>query len=213
MTDSYVSTDGKGNFFKKAAVEQPDGSFADLVFGELSAGSQYIGKTGIALKQVVGTVITRPSDTTAYAAGDAISNSTSAPTLCEFDLAEAGLSAGESFEIRRLVLAIDAKPAILPIITAYLTRTSFAHGVAGAVLADNSPLAIPHAINESGGAMLLCDLQSSGATNCRCAYVSPSIDMILAPDSTKLYMCLQAANAFTPTSGMKITPIMWAVRL
>jgi hypothetical protein len=31
MTDSYVSTDGKGNFFKKSAVEQPDGSFADLV--------------------------------------------------------------------------------------------------------------------------------------------------------------------------------------
>jgi hypothetical protein len=31
MTDSYVSTDGKGNFFKKAAVEQPDGSYADLV--------------------------------------------------------------------------------------------------------------------------------------------------------------------------------------
>ena len=172
-----------------------------------------IPKTGYQLKQVVGTVITRPADTNIYAIGDAISGSTSAPTLVQFDLAAAGISAGDSIQIRRCVFAFAAKPAVLPLITAYFSRTTFAHGTDGAVYTDNSALAIPHAINAAGGAMLLCDVQSSSAINCRASYVGPPVDMILAPDDTKLYMIPQASNAFTPTSGMVITPIIWVVKL
>ena len=192
----------------------------DFTFGDVKVTDVEIANdaahpvpTGISLKQVVGTVITRPADTTAYAIGDAISGSTSAPTLVQFDLAAAGISAGDSIQIRRCVFAFNAKPDVLPLITAYFSRTNFAHGVDSAVYTDNSPLAIPHAINAAGGAMLLCDVQSSSAINCRAAYVSPPVDMVLAPNDTKLYMIPQASNAFTPTSGMVITPIIWVVKL
>lgn len=56
------------------------------------------------------TDITRPADTTAYAAGDAISNSTSAPTAGGFTLTGAGIVSGGAGIITDLVIA-SSKPA------------------------------------------------------------------------------------------------------
>jgi hypothetical protein len=151
--------------------------------------------------------VTRPADTTQYAAGDAITDSTSAPTVLSFDLSTVGCYKGQAIEIRKVAIVSSAKQSTLPLINLYLSSTSFTS------TNDNSALSIDDTTMEAGGAWFNCDVQNYTAANSRVAMVNANTPMILASGSATMYGVLQAANAYTPVSGEKFTVILWIALL
>jgi len=172
----------------------------------IEAGTNHIGKTGYTLKKIA-TSITRPADTQAYTVGDAITNSTSAPTVFQLDLSSVGAVAGQSFEIRKIAIVSSVKQSTLPLINTYLSATTFTS------TNDNAALAIDDTTMEAGGCWVNLDEQNSTASNSRVAKSNLNAPMILAANDTKLYGTLQAANAYTPVSGEKFTIIIWVALL
>lgn len=178
-----------------------------VILGTGSASSPSIGvRSGYVLKRVSATV-TRPADVNAYTIADAVSNSTTAPTVFQLDLATAGAVAGQGVEIRRLSIVSSAKQPLLPLFNVFMSPTTFA------ATNDNSPLSIPATNAEAGGIFMNCDMQNSSAINAFCDYNGAPFEIILAPADTKLYCALQAANAYIPVSAEKFTIIAWIALL
>jgi hypothetical protein len=155
----------------------------------------------------ISTNFTRPANTNAYAVGDAITNSTSAPVVFQLDLSSIGAVVGQSFEIKKLAVVSSAKQSVLPLVNVYLSPTTFT------ATNDNSALDIDDTTMEAGGAWFQCDTQNYTASNSRTAITGICEPMILAVADTKLYGTMQAANAYTPVSGEKLTVIAWIALL
>lgn len=172
----------------------------------LTSGTAFIGRTGFTLKKI-STNFTRPADTTAYAIGDAITNSTSAPTVFQLDLASIGAVAGQSIEIRKLVVVSSASPSTKILAKAFLSATTFT------ATNDNSALDIDDTTMEAGGSWFDCDISNSTVSNSRCANIGVHEPIVLAVADTKLYGILQANNAYIPVSGEKFTIIAWVALL
>jgi hypothetical protein len=172
----------------------------------ITSGSNLIGKVGYRLERV-STSFTRPSDTTAYAVGDAVTNSTSAPVVFELDLGALGAVAGQELEIRKLVVVSSVKGATLPLFNVFLSNATFT------ATNDNAALDITDAVQEAGGSWFACDVQFSTASNARASYINVPSPMMLAAADTKMYGTIQAANAYTPASGEKLTIIAWVALL
>lgn len=188
-----------------AALSAGGGVKTGLV-DSLPSGGNVIGKTGYNLKRISAS-FSRPSDTTAYAIGDAISNSTSAPTVFELDLSTIGAVAGQAVEIRKLAVVSRVKQSLLPLINVFLSSTTFT------ATNDNSALSIDDTTMETGGSWFNCDLQNSTSLNSRVAYSGAPQPIVLASDDTKLYGAMQAANAYVPASGEKFTILAWIALL
>ena len=197
-----------------ASLASIDGKTPTLVSGRqpvvlqtaLPAGTNVIGQTGYKLVKVSAN-FTRPADTTAYAVGDAVTNSTSSPTVFQLDLGALGAVAGQGIEIRKLAVVSSAKQATLPLFNVYLNNATFT------ATNDNAALDIPDATMEQGGSWFACDVQNFTASNSRVAYVNIASPMVLAAADTKLYGIIQAANAYTPVSGEKFTIVAWVALL
>ncbi len=150
----------------------------------------------------VSTSFTRPADTTQYAVGDAITNSTSAPVPFQLDLTSI-VNGGRGIEIRKIAVVSSAKQSTLPLINVFLCPETFD------ATNDNSALSITDAVQENGGGWLNCDVQNYTALNSRVAYVGLPVPIVMPSDSQKLYGTLQAANTYTPVSGEKFTIVAW----
>ena len=195
------------NIIGKVGIDQTTANANEVVVkSAIPAGTNNIGKTGYTLKKI-STNFTRPSDTTAYAIGDAITNSTSAPVPFELDLASIGAVVGQSLEIRKFTVVSSVKGATLPLINGYLSPVTFT------ATNDNSPLDITDAVQEGGGAWFACETQNYTVSNNRVSNIGVHEPIILAAADTKLYGTLQAANAYTPASGEKLTIIIWVALL
>lgn len=154
---------------------------------------------------VVGTELTRPADTTAYTAKDAVSNSTSSPALLTFaDFARVN---GGSGLIVRARLFTDQKTN-----TAQF-RLHLFH-TAPTAINDNSPytLLYANAANRIGSidfpAMATEDATNSTAASAmrpsfEGAYPTPNLLFKCASDSRAIYGMLETISAFTPASGQK----------
>lgn len=177
-----------------------------LTLPALPSGANLIGKTGYKLVKVSAT-FTRPADTTAYAVGDAISNSTTAPAVFQLDLGALGAVAGQGIEIQKLVVVSSIKQATLPLVNVFLSATTFT------ATNDNAALAIDNTTLSAGGAILNCDIQNSFSANARVAYLGVGQPMLLAAADTKLYGALQAANAYTPGNAEIFTIVAWIALL
>ena len=197
-----------------ASLASIDGKTPTLVSGRqpvvlqtaLPAGTNVIGQTGYKLVRVSAN-FTRPSDTTAYAVGDAVTNSTSSPTVFQLDLGALGAVAGQGVEIRKIAVVSSVKQNPLPLFNVYLNNATFT------ATNDNAALDIADATMEQGGSWFNCDVQNYTASNSRVAYVNIASPMVLAAADTKLYGTIQAANAYTPVSGEKFTIIAWVALL
>lgn len=154
----------------------------------------------------VSATVTRPADTTAYAVGDAISNSTTAPVPFTLDLTDY-INGGGSIEIRKLAIVSSAKQSTLPLFNVFVCPETFT------ATNDNAALDISDTIQENGGGWLACDVQNSTVSNSRCAYVGIPVPMVMTSTGQKLYGTIQAANAYTPVSGEKFTIIAWVAIL
>lgn len=176
------------------------------VWTELGCSSLGILLSSYNLKRI-STNFTRPADTTTYAAGDAITNSTSAPVVFELDLSTIGAVAGQSVEIRKLAIVSSASPTLKLLANVFLSSVTFI------ATNDNSALSIDDTTMELGGSWFNCDLQNSTAANSRVAYAGIAQPIVLAAADTKLYGTIQAANAYVPASGEKFTIIAWVALL
>ena len=172
----------------------------------LPAGTNVIGKTGYQLVQVSAN-FTRPSDTTAYTIGDAVTNSTSAPVVFQLDLGALGAVNGQGIEIRKLTVVSSVKQATLPLFNVFLSRTTFT------ATNDNSALDIDDTTMQANGAWFICDVQTFTASNSRVDYLSNAQAMVLAAADTKLYGTIQAANAYVPVSGEVFYILAWVALL
>ena len=211
MADNYAKREGTGKLTKFRSVELEGGIHLDVVVlsdseGNLIGAASAPIRSGYNLKRI-STSFTRPADTSAYAIGDAISTSTTAPAIFELDLSTIGAVAGQSIQIQELVICSSIKQSLLPLINCYLSPVTFT------ATNDNAAFDISDTVNESGGHFLNCDLQNSTASNSRCAYIGVPRQMVLAAADTKLYGALQAANAYVPGNGEKFTILAWIALL
>lgn len=172
----------------------------------IPSGTNVIGKTGYKLVKASAN-FTRPSDTTPYSIGDAVTNSTSAPAVFQLDLGALGAVAGQAIEIRKLAVISSVKGAVLPLFNVFLSDATFT------ATNDNSALDIADATQEADGAWFSCDVQNFTASNARVSYINVPVPTVLAAADTKLYGTIQAANAYTPASGEKFTIIAWIALL
>lgn len=108
-------TMGDGTLGIVALVKRNDtpantsGTDGDAEFLQVSGGKLWVAPLGFPV--TVQTDVTRPGDTTAYAIGDCISNSTSAPTSGGFTLSNAARKSGGSVLITDCWVCSSADPA------------------------------------------------------------------------------------------------------
>jgi hypothetical protein len=202
VISGYV--DASGNV--SSPVLSAAGEIPVAIGSAVPAGTNLIGKTGYKLVKVSAN-FTRPSDTNVYAVGDAVSNSTSSPTVFQLDLGAAGAVAGQGIEIRRLAVVSSVKQSTLPLFNVFLSATTFT------ATNDNAALDIDDATMNLNGAWLTCDVQNYTASNSRVDYIAQPQAMVLAAADTKLYGTLQVTNAYTPVSAEVFYVLAWVALL
>lgn len=148
------------------------------------------------------TEFTRPANTTAYTAGDVVSNSTSATTL--ITLANAvRVNAGTGY-IVRVAVTTDLK-SITPKI-----RVHFYNASDPTVSVDNA--AMRHLYVDNAKRLGYVDLPAmTTGTDTTNSTMSMSVNdtcrlaVVAGASTTSLYAVLEALDAFTPASGQKFT--------
>lgn len=171
-----------------------------------ATSEDHLGEVGGDLTMIA-TEFTRPSDTTAYAANDVVSDSTSTTTLQALLLA--GRVTGEGGYITGIRVATDKK-SITPRIRVHLWN------VAGAtVAADNAQWKDLYA--DSSKRVGYIDLpamitgaDSTNSDNSRALDLALRVPYTCA--ATSLFYVLETLDAFTPASGQKFTVTLFVDR-
>lgn len=165
------------------------------------SGESHFGEVGGNLVRV-SVELTRPADTTAYGAGDVVSNSTSATTL--LTLANALRVAGGSGYVVRASVTTDKK-SITPRLRVHLFNASNP-----TVAADNVNHKELYA--DASKRLGFFDLPTmSTATDTSSSDMSRAMDntlrhaIVAAAGSRDIYALLETLDAFTPASGEKFT--------
>lgn len=173
----------------------------DLLTGiVLATGTNFIGRTGADTFIVSGS-FNRPPDTIAYTARDAITNSTSTPSVLSLDLASEGGTASRDILITSVDVVVGSKWSILPMFNCLISNTTFT------ATNDNSEFSIDDTTNENA-IVIPCLNTYSTALNCRAKSDSVAQPFRLAVADTKLYVGVSIVNAPTPVSSEKITVIV-----
>lgn len=170
-----------------------------------SAGSQITSFGSGATLFNVNTTITRPADTTAYAVGDAITDSTSAPTTASVSSVGSGNSG--AIEIDSVIVTSTVKGTILPYLKLFISNASFT------ATNDNSAFALSDAENDAGACVIDMGAPYSATNNARLDRHDLGIVMNTGASDNKLYLALIADNAYTPASGEVFKIILRGRRL
>lgn len=141
---------------------------------------------------------TRPADTTAYAQYDAITNSTSAPTV--MTLAIAGAASGDFIDIRNVRLNTSTKPS-----GTKLSANVFFAPATFTATNDNAELSIDDT-TAAGGVWCPCANQYQTALNYRAA--SDPVSMLMQLSAASIYATLQANTAWAPGNADTITLVV-----
>lgn len=151
--------------------------------------------------------VTRPSDTTQYAVGDAWSDSTSNPTVPSFTAARI---AGGTGLLTSLTLACSANQTTKPAITIFVFDTTFT------AINDNAAVALSAAtaarlvtIFNVGASDWKITNPAAGASGNIVAQVTPVFPAAFQclTGSQSLYVVIRLENTYTPTSGETLTLI------
>lgn len=142
---------------------------------------------------------TRPADTIAYTSNDAITNSTTAPSILSQDLASFGATAGQFLVVTnaRVVSSVKGSGFMCNIHIYPVTFTA---------TNDNSELNITDAVAETGGLVIPCLNNNTTASNAK-AVSDPGWWEMQLTDTT-IYVTLESYSSYTPTGGEKFTVII-----
>lgn len=165
-------------------------------------GENFAGYVGSKQKTVT-TNFTRPADTTAYAAGDAVSNSTSAPSVITFD-AVARANAGSGIIIGAVMID-SANQTTKGQFELYLYDTTFA--------ADNDNALFTPSDAETETLIgiiqfnnwFVGDATSGAGGNAVCTVQGLSIPYTCGGAVDDVFGLLVVRNAYTPVSAEKFT--------
>jgi len=167
-----------------------------LTLPALPTGSNVIGQTTGAFA-TVSTDITRPADTTAYAANDALSDSTSAPTAGGFTFTNAARASGGSGIITDAIITTAADAATLLQGEIWLFNTSVTN------INDNAAFAVSDAEIKTCVGKIAFTLEDAGnngffhATNLNIGFTCSG--------SANLRFLVKVKNAYTPVSAEVLT--------
>jgi hypothetical protein len=184
-----------------------DGSAVDAVAGNGTAGTSVMRVTlasdstgvvtGLAPQVTVSTDITRPADTTAYAAGDNLSDSTSAPVSGGFTFTSAARASGGTGIITDMIIA-TSNPAATPLQgEVWIFDTSVTN------INDNSAFAISDSEVKTVVAKIPFTMVAD--TNNSLAHVQNLNIGFTAVGSANLRFLVKVKSAYTPISAEVIT--------
>lgn len=155
------------------------------------------GMTGFKILQS----FTRPANVTAYTALDAISNSTSEPTILSQDLAAQGASVGRFLVVTNAMVISSVKGT-------GLTCNVVMFPAAFTATNDNSELSIDDTTAALGGLVIPCQTNYTLGVNARAVSDPGWWQMQLGAASTTVYFALQAVSAYTPASEEVFTVVI-----
>lgn len=195
-----VVTDANGT------IQQYLRGLVKLWIAGLAAGEAHVGEVGGNLT-MLSVEITRPADTTAYAANDSVSDSTSATTMQA--LANAARVSGGSGYITGIRVTTDKK-SITPRFRLHFFNTNGA-----TVTNDNAAFKTAYAdISKSVGywdmPAMITGADTTNSTDSRSFDLTPRLPYTCA--ATTLYVLLETLDAFTPASGQKISVTLFLDR-
>ena len=142
---------------------------------------------------IVSCAFSRPADTTQYAIGDAISDSTSAPTVLTFS--DVGTDFAQFFTLDFVIVTTTAKQSTLPQINLWL------FDAAPTAVNDNAAFALSDAENDS--VLRVVELTSvySATNNARLENFACESLLRMGSTTKNLYGALVAANTYTPVAS------------
>ena len=201
-TLSYLR-DGSGNALESTA-SAPAGSERGLITRNIPGGVQTVAGAVGGFSHVATGSITRPADSSSYADGDEISNSTSSPTVLE--LTNCARANGGSGVISQALLIASDCPSAAPTFELWLFDATCAPNNDNAAFAPSDSVAqtcvgVVSFPNSSKG--------DSSSTGNRVFRSDPlAIPYVCGAGSTSLFARLVIRSAYTPTSGC-----VYAIRL
>jgi len=147
----------------------------------------------------------RPADTTAYAAGDVVANSTSAPVIMTF--ARATVESGSAGRIAQAICIDSANVATKPDLELWLFDTTVAMDNDNAAFTPTDAelatligvIAFPTASFKVG------DATGGASGNSVCDIQDINLPFNTVPASNKIYGILVVRNAYVPVSGESFT--------
>jgi hypothetical protein len=140
--------------------------------------------------------ITRPADTTAYASGDLIANSTTAGSVTPFNLGNPQFSGGGVCRIKRIRCSKSGAS-----VTNFAPRVHLFTAAPTVGAGDNAALAIA-----TGAASYLGQVDLAAAQACTDGSVAYGTLDLMA-DGSALYALLEARGAYTPANAETFTII------
>lgn len=147
----------------------------------------------------VTTNFTRPADTTQYAVGDAMSNSTSAPTQLSFTVG----SANQSGTIEQVTVLSSVKGSPLAQLMAWIVGST----LASATFLDNAAIEIDTTTFVKDISAIPLVETANTAAKARMSASNLKIPFT-ADSSGNLYMLLSLLNTYTPASGEVLTVVV-----
>lgn len=191
--DAHVSTDGGIQLLAvrkdvPANLSGTDGDYEPL---QVSGGFLWVRPSVIA--KTVKVDVTRPADTTAYTASDAISNSTSAPTAGGFTIANAARISGGSCQLVDVMIATAADAATRLAGEIYLFDQAVTN------INDNAAFAVSDTEIKTCVGVIPFSLFDAGNNGLAQVVVPPMICTCVG--SADLRFLLRARNAYTPVSA------------
>ena len=176
---------------RTATPANTSGADGDAELLQINDGKLWVANLGFLVP--VQTTITRPADTAVYAAGDAISDSTSAPTSGGFTFTNAARKSGGAGIIKAAIFTTDNDPA---------TRLSaelhlFDRAVTN--INDNTAYAVTDAEIKTGMGVIPFSMFDAG--NNGMAHVVGLEIPFVCNGSANLRFLYRARNAYTPANA------------
>lgn len=172
-----------------------DGDYEPL---QIANGALWVSNLGF--PKTISVDVTRPADTTAYAAGDAISNSTTAPTTGGFTLTGAARKSGGSGIITDVCVMSSNDPATR------LSGEIFFFNQSVTNINDNAAFAVSDTEIKTCVGVVPFSLFDAG--NNGLAHLTGLNILFTCSGSADLRFLLRARNAYTPASAEVITVLV-----
>lgn len=190
-------------FVRKATPANLSGTDGDYEFLQGNAGALWVSPLGFPV--TVSTDVTRPADTTAYAANDALSDSTSAPTSGGFTFTSAARKSGGSGIITDAIFTTSADAATTLQAELWIFDTSVTN------INDNSAFAVSDTEIKTCVAKIPFTMEDAG--NNGFAHVQNLSIGFTCVGSANLRFLYRVKNAYTPANAEVITARLKIIQL
>ncbi len=148
---------------------------------------------------------TRPANTTAYAVGDAVSNSTSAPTVLEFE--NIAQEQSKTIIVQEAIITSSQKGSPLPQFNLWLFNAS------PTAINDNAAFSLSDTENNTVQAVIPLTSQFSATLNSRVEATNLQRIVRTGSSTNSIYALLEVTNVYTPASGETLTITLKGISL